>query len=87
MASDNHTYTKTGLVRRALYAQICSWVSIAWEKITTETIINGFRHEQLILGNIKTSAMIRNDSNDKDDEDDFDGKLNSEMEIEDFDGF
>jgi len=40
--------------------------------------INGFRHAQLISGNIKTSAMIRSDSNDEDEEDDFDGKLNSE---------
>ena len=78
-------YIKKGLVRRASYVQIWSWVTIAWEKIITETIINGFRHAQLISGKIKTSAMIRNDSNDEDEEDDFDGKSNSEMEIEDED--
>ena len=50
MALDNHTYTKTGQVRRTSYAQIYSLVSIVWEKITTHTIINGFLHSQLIPG-------------------------------------
>jgi len=96
MASDNHTYTKTGRMRRASYAQICSWVSIAWNKITTETIINGFRHPQLIPGNATSDPMIEDDSNDEDMDDhnfcnlskqslDVDGNPNFDMEIEDVD--
>ena len=86
MASNDHTYTNTGRMRRASYAQICSWVYIAWDRITKDCIINGFKKAQLLSG--IDSSVLNEDEAATDDEDELeDPNFYIEMEDEDFDGF
>ncbi|CAL8289109.1 unnamed protein product [Arctogadus glacialis] len=35
-----HTYTQSGKMRMAKFAEVCSWVLTAWGKVPTETFVN-----------------------------------------------
>ena len=35
-----HTYTQSGKMRKAKFAEVWSWVLTAWGKVPTETIVN-----------------------------------------------
>ena len=48
MTSGEKSFTKTGRMRRATYAQVCEWVLSAWGQITTSTITNGFKKAGIV---------------------------------------
>lgn len=47
MSSGTHSFTNTGRMRRASYAQVCQWVKVAWLRVTAEVIQSGFRKARL----------------------------------------
>ena len=42
MSDGMKTYTASGRMRRASYAEVTTWITTAWEKIKRETIMNAF---------------------------------------------
>lgn len=42
MTSGKKSFTKTGHMRRATFAQVCQWVLTAWSSVKTSTVTNGF---------------------------------------------
>ncbi|KAF4794609.1 hypothetical protein TURU_099141 [Turdus rufiventris] len=50
MMKGEHSYTKTGRLRRASYATACQWILSAWGKVTATTIIRGFAEADIIPG-------------------------------------
>ena len=38
MATEIHTFTKTGRIRRASYADVCNWILDAWNQVTPQCI-------------------------------------------------
>lgn len=42
MQDGSHTYTKTGRMRRATYADVCKWVMESWNAIPCRVVVNGF---------------------------------------------
>jgi len=43
MSEGIHTFTETGKMRRATYAEVCNWVIHAWKTVKVMAITNGFR--------------------------------------------
>lgn len=48
MSDGEHSFTKTGRMRRASYAEVCDWVAEAWNDVKSETIRNGFGKANII---------------------------------------
>ncbi|KAF4797975.1 pogo transposable element with KRAB domain-like protein [Turdus rufiventris] len=97
MVEGEHSYTKTGRLRRASYATICQWILDAWGKVTATTIIRRFAKADIIPG-LTSSAIESTKIDDSDGEDTGDvgsGLLDapiaqlliSDMEDEEFKGF
>lgn len=42
MANDLHSYTKSGRLKKASFAEVAKWVSNAWNAVETKTVISGF---------------------------------------------
>ena len=42
MSDGEHSFTKTGRMRRATLPEVCSWIVESWRRIKTSTITNGF---------------------------------------------
>ena len=49
MQSDSHDFTASGRLKRATYSEVCKWIASAWEKVTSESICNGFRKAGIAL--------------------------------------
>jgi hypothetical protein len=43
MVNGYHSFTKSGIMRRASYAEVCNWIIESWKDITTDCIRNGFK--------------------------------------------
>lgn len=43
MTAGEKSFTKTGRLRRASYAEVCNWVLAAWACLKQSMIMNGFR--------------------------------------------
>lgn len=48
MTSGEKSFTKTGRMRKATFAQVCQWILTAWRSVKTSTITNGFRKAGLL---------------------------------------
>ena len=48
MTSGEKSFTKTGRMRRATFAQVCQWILTAWSGVKKSTITNGFRKAGLL---------------------------------------
>eukprot|EP00745_Piridium_sociabile_P004432 TRINITY_DN12639_c0_g2_i1.p1 TRINITY_DN12639_c0_g2~~TRINITY_DN12639_c0_g2_i1.p1 ORF type:complete len:252 (+),score=34.01 TRINITY_DN12639_c0_g2_i1:61-816(+) len=48
MTSGDKSFTKTGRMRRASFAEVCQWILTAWGKVKQSTIVNGFRKAELL---------------------------------------
>ena len=46
--SGDKSFTKTGRMRKATFAQVCEWILTAWKSVKTTTITNGFRKAGLL---------------------------------------
>ncbi|KAF4805566.1 hypothetical protein TURU_000529 [Turdus rufiventris] len=97
MVEGEHSYTKTGRLRRASYATVCQWILDAWGKVTATTIIQGFAKADIIPG-LTSNAIESTESDNSDGEDMGDtgsGSLDptiaqlliSDTEEEEFEGF
>uniref|UniRef100_A0A6M2CNS2 Putative pogo transposable element n=1 Tax=Rhipicephalus microplus TaxID=6941 RepID=A0A6M2CNS2_RHIMP len=91
MSEGEHSFTKTGRMRRAEFGEVAKWVSEAWHSISDKTIVAGFRKAGLIPG----VADVESDSSESEDDSDEPAVLQPEIaalfvsdsEEEDFDGF
>ena len=76
MQSGEHDFTPSGRLKRASYSEVCKWVALAWEKITPNTICNGFKKAGICYQNNETdSATSETGEADKDDDYHFSSKL------------
>ncbi|KAI4814369.1 hypothetical protein KUCAC02_003565 [Chaenocephalus aceratus] len=48
MTSGDKSFTKTGRMRKATFAQVCEWILTAWRSVKISTITNGFRKAGLL---------------------------------------
>ena len=48
MSEGEKSFTKTGRMRKATFAQVTAWVKNAWNKVKIQTIVNGFVKAELI---------------------------------------
>ena len=68
MSEGEHSFNNTGRMRRATFAEVCTWIVAAWNGVKTSSIINGFRKAK--IGTADDDAPI--DSPDEEDDDDGD---------------
>ena len=47
MATEIHTFTKTGRIRRVAYADVCNWILHVWNQVTPQYVQNGFKKAKL----------------------------------------
>jgi hypothetical protein len=43
MREGYHTYTKSNIMRKATYSEVCNWIKECWDEITTDCVKNGFK--------------------------------------------
>ncbi len=43
MIKGYHSYTKSGSMKRASYAEVCKWIVESWKEVTVDCVKNGFR--------------------------------------------
>ena len=43
MLTNIHEYTRSGKIKKASYEEICRWIDEAWNGITVDCVINGFK--------------------------------------------
>ena len=48
MSEGEKSFTKTGRMRKATFAQVSTWVKTAWDKVKITTIVNGFVKAELL---------------------------------------
>ena len=48
MTEGEKSFTKTGKMRKATFAQVCNWIVAAWRRVKTSAIVNGFRKAGLL---------------------------------------
>jgi hypothetical protein len=69
-----HTFTKSGIMKRASYSVVCNWIVDSWKEITVECIKNGFRRAGLCnynesnLEDSDDTIIYEEDDNDSDKE-------------------
>ena len=92
MTTGEHSFTNTGKMRRATFADVCGWVATAWRLVPVSCIKAGFKKAEVF-------AFDPDFHNSSDDDSDMDGDkqsglpaeiaelFNSESEGEEFDGF
>ena len=77
MTSGEKSFTKTGHMRRATFAQVCQWILTAWGRVKKSTITNGFRKAGLLRDGEDSTSSGVNLPQDKSDTD-----RNNERETE-----
>lgn len=98
MTSGEKSFTKTGRMRRATFAQVCQWILTAWSSVKKSTITNGFRKAGLLLDEEdSTSTNSPRDENDIESDNERETEkvcdevilrlFNSDTEEDDFSGF
>jgi hypothetical protein len=43
MVNGYHSFTKSGSIKRASYAEVCQWIDECWSEVTADCIKNGFK--------------------------------------------
>ncbi len=87
MASENHSYTKNGNMKRASYEEVARWVSQAWREVSPDTIKSGFSQAEIISNfSIEQNPDVPNDEDANLDEE-FLRLFISDSEESDFEGF
>ncbi|KAL2098317.1 hypothetical protein ACEWY4_007524 [Coilia grayii] len=89
MTSGEKSFTKTGRIQRATYAQVCHWILTAWSKVKASTVNNGFRKAGL-LRNEDDNTTLSQDESDTDREtarEEILRLFNSDTKDEEFNGF
>lgn len=56
MTEGDHSFTKTGRMRRATLHEVCSWILAAWEKVPESAIKNGFRKAEIVASDNTTAT-------------------------------
>ena len=67
MTEGDHTFTKSGRMRRASYQEVCAWVGQAWKEVPTSVIQSGFRRGGLLNDISHIDAAINTESDENDD--------------------
>ena len=57
MSSGEHSFTATGRMRRATYAEVCQWIAAAWKKVPERIIVAGFIKAGLVPAETSDSEM------------------------------
>ncbi|KAH8026444.1 hypothetical protein HPB51_020428 [Rhipicephalus microplus] len=91
MLKREHSFTKTGRMRRAEFGEVAKWVSEAWHSISDKTIVAGFHK----AGLIPCAADVESNSSGSEDDSNGPAELQpkidalfvSHSEEDDFDGF
>ena len=65
MSSGEHSFTKTGRLRRATLTEIAQWVLSAWDSVSVTCVTNGFRKADISASEVSTES--ENDWSDDDD--------------------
>ena len=92
MQTGEHSFTKTGRMRRATYADVCQWVATAWKQVPTKNITSGFSKAEITTGSPDADIDIDEDEP-MDVSDDYRltpelaALFNSDTEDEEFNGF
>ena len=89
MTAGEHSFTKTGRMRRATYADVCQWVVTAWQRVPPTNIINGFRKAEIVpaLPEDETDMDTSTDDQQSFLTPELAALFNSDTEDEDFEGF
>lgn len=92
MTSGEKSFTKTGRMRRATYAQVCHWILTAWSKVKTSTVTNGFRKAGLLRNGDNTTlseeeSEVESDTESETAREEILRLFNSDTEEEEFNGF
>lgn len=77
MTSGDKSFTKTGRMRKATFAQVCEWILTAWRSVKTSTITNGFRK----------AGLLRDEEEDAATAEAFQRLFDSDSDEEEFVGF
>ena len=86
MTAGEHSFTKTGRMRRATYADVCQWVVTAWQHVPPTNIINGFRKAEIVPED-ETDMDTSTDDQQSFLTPELATLFNSDTEDEDFEGF
>ena len=97
MTIGEKSFTKTGRMRRATFAEVCQWILTSWRKVKVSTIVNGFHKAEINIADDGASGSAERESDDSDSSAaNMDGRLSkeaflqlfvSDTEDEDFSGF
>ena len=90
MTAGEHSFTKTGRMRRATYADVCGWVVTAWKHVNVSCIRSGFRKAEIYCS-ADTDSDSDMDTEIADNDNDLPAEIaalfHSDSEGEDFKGF
>ena len=62
MTEGEHSFTKTGRLRRATLTEVCSWIMQAWDRVPVRVIINAFRKPETIADDTAEEHTSDSDS-------------------------
>lgn len=93
MSEGEHSFTKTGRMRRTDYGEVAKWVSEAWNSVSEKTIVSGFQKAGLTP--FTADCDVELDTSESEDDSDVPAELQPEVaalfvsdsEEDDFDGF
>lgn len=60
MTSGEKSFTKTGRMQRATFAEVCQWILTAWSSLKKSTTTNGFRKAGLLRGEEDNTSLSAN---------------------------
>jgi len=87
MTSGEKSFTKTGRMRKASFAEVCQWVINAWRCVKPSTITGGFRKAGLLRDEEDCECSSESGNEEAEVSDNILNLFNSDTEEEDFDGF
>ncbi|KAF4796740.1 hypothetical protein TURU_081684 [Turdus rufiventris] len=67
LVEGEHSFTKNRRLRRASYATVCQWILDVWRKVSTTTIIRGFKRADIIPG-LTSNGIESTETDDSDGE-------------------
>ena len=87
MCEGLHSYTESGKMRRATFAEVCGWVIRSWAAVKTTTITNGFKKAGIISGEEEPEDEEAAPERSTDLDEEMLALFQSDSEDEDFEGF